>query len=545
MLNNIFIKYFITILYSFIFLFVSASSQETDEIYINEIIIESGDVFNKTDSLGFIGRAANAIHWETRDYMIEDYISLVAGEFNDTDRLLESERVLRSTGLFTDVKIELEELEDGSFNAYVVTKDRFTLEPAILYGFGGGVENIGGRLAEYNLLGTGTTLSAELITTTENDLGFIGGMNFTIPNTFSSLVTLFGGYNSSDLNNTWRAGFVKPYFYIADGHSFGASYMKRRGDILRYKRNEEGFVQILNETNYARGFYSIALEKESMIYATVLVDMNYVNRDTFGFRRALDNTGSFLVSFSSHSKDFSTVKKGDYYQVQDIQTGGYGEAVLGRIFPIGRGGEQLYYAGATGERSYYDETNYIFARLGAGSGFAQGGAKLTFQYSDIKAFRNLNEQFVAATSFTQRTAWNWDPSRQLVLDFQSGLRGYDANSLVGDNRMISNTEIIWMPDYTRLWIFDIGVAAFFDIGSVWDTGQQITDAQWKSSTGLGLRLFNSKNTGVNSILRVDFAWSNETNSFGGIIITTGHLFSLFQNHNYRLPSIYGGNFDEF
>jgi hypothetical protein len=101
-----------------------------------------------------------------------------------------------------------------------------------------------------------------------------------------------------------------------------------------------------------------------------------------------------------------------------------------------------------------------------------------------------------------------------------------------------------MPDID-FWIFNIGAAAFFDIGTTWETGEPLSATQWKQGAGLGIRLFNEKSAGINSILRVDAAWNFETDSFGGIIITTGHSFDLFQNHPYRLPDIMGRQFDNF
>ncbi len=522
---------------------VSALPQNKNEIYIESIMIESRDVFTAEDSSGFIGDAANSIHFTTREYLILDLISLEEGDYNKIDRLLESERILRNTGLFTYVAIELDENTDGTFTAYIVTQDRFTLEPAVLFGFGGGVENIGGRLAEYNLLGTGTTLSAEALYTTENDIGLGGGASLFIPNFLRTLGNLSASISSNDVLTSQNLSFVYPYLYLEEGNSFGVSGFRSFGEAFYYFREDGLFELAPANVNNLKAFYSRALERESMVYVTALAELNYADRGDDRFERIMDNSGSFLVSFSSSSKDFTTIDKADYYQTQDLQLGGYGEAMIGRVFSLGNGGDNFYYISATGEQSYYDGQNYLFGQVGGGSGFNRGNPRYTFQQSAGKAFRREGD-FIFATSFLQQTAWNWPAQRQLVMDFQSGLRGYDANQFAGDNRIISNTEVRWMPDID-FWIFNIGAAAFFDIGTTWETGEPLSATQWKQGAGLGIRLFNEKSAGINSILRVDAAWNFETDSFGGIIITTGHSFDLFQNHPYRLPDIMGRQFDNF
>ena len=43
---------------------------------------------------------------------------------------------------------------------------------------------------------------------------------------------------------------------------------------------------------------------------------------------------------------------------------------------------------------------------------------------------------------------------------------------------------------------------------------------------------------------IDFAWNFDENRFGGIIFTSEQLFSAFKNHNFRLPTLFGREFNE-
>lgn len=520
------------------------SAQEKGQIYIEDIIYERHNVFQAADSSGWVGDVHNALHFTTKEYLIRDYISLEKGEYNDMERLLESERVLRQTGLFTEVTIELEETETGSYIAYVITKDRFTLEPAFLFGYGGGVENIGARVAEYNLFGTGTTLSLEALNTTENDIGLGGGGFLSIPDIFSSLSNLNLNIYSNNILTTQSASFVRPYYYLLEDRSYGISGYRSFGKVFEYSRKGGEYQFVPLEVQNAKVFYSESFDRDAMVYITGSLEMNYADRGGIENRRAMDNTGIFLASFSSNSKEFTTIDRADYYITQDIQIGGYGEATIGKAFPIGEEGDNLYYIAAKGEQSYYDGTNYLFGHVSAGSGFEQGNPRYTYQSSMAKAFRRLGGDLTVGARFLQQTAWNWREQRQLVLDYENGLRGYDANRFAGDNRIIGNVEARWMPDLS-FWIFNLGAAAFWDTGTVWDRGEDLAETQWQHSAGLGLRIYNNKATGASAVIRIDTAWNFETNSFGGIVITTGHLFSLFNNHPYRLPEILGREFDSF
>jgi len=132
--------------------------------------------------------------------------------------------------------------------------------------------------------------------------------------------------------------------------------------------------------------------------------------------------------------------------------------------------------------------------------------------------------------------------RQLVLDNDFGLRGYEVNKLNGDNRIIANLEYRYFPDF-NIWFLKVGGALFWDIGTVWQREQELVKAQWHNSVGFGLRLQNMKSTGSTSIFRIDFAFNFDEKKFGSIIFTTDQLFSVFQKHVFRLPEMYGTEFD--
>jgi hemolysin activation/secretion protein len=158
-------------------------------------------------------------------------------------------------------------------------------------------------------------------------------------------------------------------------------------------------------------------------------------------------------------------------------------------------------------------------------------------------FYKLSESTLFAARIHQQTVWNWTAVRQLILDNESGLRGYPLYSFSGDNRIITNFELRTFPDFD-IWIFKLGGILFYDTGTVWNQQTDMTKTQWHNSTGFGFRFQNMKSTGPTSIFRIDFAFNLDRKQFGSIIFTTDQLFSIFKRHEYSNPELYGLEFDE-
>jgi hypothetical protein len=82
----------------------------------------------------------------------------------------------------------------------------------------------------------------------------------------------------------------------------------------------------------------------------------------------------------------------------------------------------------------------------------------------------------------------------------NGLRGYSSAAFFDFGASIAQATIEWRSLPIDLWSAHIGVAAFYDVGSVF---QELRDAQVKQSVGVGVRfLFPQLNRGV---YRIDVA----------------------------------------
>jgi len=333
-----------------------------------------------------------------------------------------------------------------------------------------------------------------------------------------------------------------PYRTLDTKHSYGLFIENSFGSDFFYNRSvDTNLLLSFHNRNY-KLFYSHAWRKADRVFVTGLLEINDVERGSSAFRRAFDNTGRFLLTFSSISEEYMPVTKLNTYITEDMMVGGYGGVTLGKTFSYGNGGESLYYVGIIGEQSYYKNDLYLFAHVSAASGFERSNSKYTYQEFRGNLFYRLNENSMITSRLRQQSVWRWSGLRQLILDNDEGLRGFAVNSFSGDNRIIFNTEYRYFPKLS-VWVLDLSGVAFVDGGTTWNRGTDVMSSQFKWSTGVGLRFHNAISSGETSIFRLDFAYNATDGKFGGIVFSTNQLFSAFSMHNFRLPEILGIGFD--
>ncbi|MDP1790680.1 MAG: hypothetical protein Q8L12_08895, partial [Methylibium sp.] len=128
---------------------------------IGEVRVRTGEIFDtedpKEDKLLF--RWANALHIQTRASVIERALLFKSGDPLSVSLIEETERVLRRGRYLYDVQIRPLAYHDGVVDIEVLTRDTWSLDPGFSAGRSGGVNSSGIRLKEYNLLGTGTSVS--------------------------------------------------------------------------------------------------------------------------------------------------------------------------------------------------------------------------------------------------------------------------------------------------------------------------------------------------------------------------------------------------
>lgn len=511
---------------------------------VRSVLIVRKDVFEKQSSDWFFAAPLlNAIHTITREFVIEDELLVEEGDDLDTVRLLETERNLRRIGLFSSVRARVIPISADTVDVLITTQDRISLRPAILFGIGGGVSNYGAKLEETNLFGVAMQGMAYGLFRTENDIGWEGMVELSQRRILRSELFVTAALRANRIRTDQVLLLDKPYRTLQTPWAFGLALRNSYGQDFAYATSALQPTLLPFHDRNITGWISQASGENDRLFTSASFRLSNVQRTLASSRQAFDNTGHLLIAFSSIAQRFGRSVFLNGYETEDIQQGAWGSAVIGRVFSLGNGGETMWYLGGMAEQSTFpSESTYLLGRIGAGSGFVGNNARYTHLDVSGLAHWRIDSTFVLTSRARAQTSWNWFAFRQLVLDFESGLRGYSANGLAGDNRFFTNTELRWFPGW-QLWVLGVSGVVFHDFGTVWNQGRSLGLLQFHNAVGAGIRFHNLKASGPDAIFRFDIAYNVDAKAFSGLMFSVNQYFSAFGSHNYRVPDVLGSVID--
>lgn len=513
---------------------------------IRAIWLDQRDVFDSTsDEWFFAAPLANALHTTTRPWIVADELLFTVGDQLDTVLLYESERNLRRLGLFSRVEMIVDTIAPDAVEVTVLTQDFWSTTMAVLAGSGGGIATLGGKLEEFNLGGTGSRLGVEGLYRTENRIGWQGSAWLQWRRLLRSELTLSGYLFAHRYRTIQAFGLVQPYRTLRTPLAWSVNVLNHYGSDFYYQRGTGQFELLPFHMRRAYGWISLGttdLDQDRLL-ATLYASVESVRRIAPEFRQAGDNSARIFFSLGSLRQRFRRIRELDGYLLEDLAAGAWGSATVGYFLPMNADGERLFYVGGEAEQSGFlaHDRLYLFGRICAGSGFQQGEARYTTVESFGLGHWRPIPRLVVAARFWQQTVWNWSAFRQLVLDNDSGLRGYAVNQLVGDNRFLYNLEVRALPRW-QWWIFRVSGVAFLDGGTVWMQGTPFEKTRFHHAVGIGLRLHILKWLDDGGIIRLDLAYNFDTRRIG-IVFSSNQLFSAVRSHTFRLPTFYGSAID--
>src|SRR5256885_4127356 len=127
---------------------------------IDTILIENRNIFDREDAApDWVARLANRLHMRTRPGVIRRRLLLNRGDPFDLARMEESERALRTLGVFRQVRVDTVRQEDGKLALRAVTADGWSTQPqgSLTSVRGDNTRRLG--LVGRNFLGTATELA--------------------------------------------------------------------------------------------------------------------------------------------------------------------------------------------------------------------------------------------------------------------------------------------------------------------------------------------------------------------------------------------------
>ncbi|MEO5509019.1 MAG: BamA/TamA family outer membrane protein [Longimicrobiales bacterium] len=507
---------------------------------IAAVVVNNPSIFTERDStanrrLSWLSRAANAVHFKTRESVIRREILFAPGDCFDPLRVTESERLLRGFNGLSRVSITDSILPDSAHRLTVETHDEWSTRVDIRLSS----RSVGARITEDNFFGTGQAIGVFYV---ESDVARDYGVSFFTPQLLGTRWNLQSDVGRSRAGTIVREAISYPwvgevshwasiqtfvrvdrffdyigaddpelhgprYFLPLRDQSFDLAVVRRFGPTgnttmlgfaLGYQRlSYPGELQYAPTGNIdervpadsaSAAIVSAQHAVRNNIRAYALVGHRTVR---WVRRRGMDSMhgqedvrlGAEIGLGFGHSIS-SLERDNDVYSTLSMYTGTeVGDALVIAKF---RGDGLRSLSGRIDE----DEWQDLYAESEVLGYYRPGGTEhhlLFLRLAGISASRT-------ETPF------------QLTLGGERGLRGYDIERFPGGKRAVFNLEDRMYFGWPKA--FDLGATLFMDAGRIWSGDVPFgIDSGWRGSAGAGLRL--SFPAGSRTIYRVDFAWPLE------------------------------------
>jgi Omp85 superfamily domain len=493
---------------------------------VQSVEIYRRDIFDPNER-SWYAKVANALHVQTRPRVIERELLFRPGEPYDSALVAESERNLRSLGLFRRVQIDSVHTDSG-VRMRVETKDGWSTRADWRFrSVGSDIEFTIG-LIEDNLLGTATLAGVRYRKTVDRTSVELG---FRQPRLFAGRVGLAAAYENRSDGEVAAMAIEQPFFSLNSRFAFRVEGDDRDERILRFFNGEDDASDSLSR-RYTLGRAGVAWALRAspqgflrLGIAGQVVRDDYLPREVSGdFPRTVTGAiGSYLVW-----------KKADFLVTQGVSGFGRKEDIdLGTTIRVG--------VNLAPEAFGYDQNGIgplVVARTGAripgGFSYFEGLAGGLYNSAGLDS----GAVQLAATAVVKPLAghvavahveggWLKDPlpGQEFDLGLNAGPRAFRSHAFTGDRMVFATAEyrITVVDDF--LGLAGLGVAGFVDHGGAWYSG---APSRFGWDTGLGLRL-GATRAATTEALRFDLAYRFENDAQGaGWVLTIGKGFVFSQ-----------------
>jgi hypothetical protein len=517
-----------------------ASAFAEDPVRIGTIRVESVDVFSPEEAAkGWIYRAANAIHMQTRESFLRKQLLFREGDVLDIAQLEETERNLRALPFIKIASVTASVPQGGVSDVLVRTQDSWTTQPGGSFGSKGGRTAYSVEFQEVDVLGTGRSISFAYDHGTERTTRSI---EYSDPYLFRPF---------------WRGRLL--YADNSDG----------RQRVLEVKRPFYSFLALWS----ADGLLVRDVRNEKM-YADGEVDAEFQHdrrERLLSYGRAIAASEAeaqrVTVGYDAVDDDFSPVvgrpnaylpdRRSFRYVFTTFESVGNSFVTMNFVNRDSRDEDfnlapRLFVRAAVSPRALGAPSTSAFAELAASGGallreesFGEAAIDVQSRFDDgtrntmVSVFLGYVKKlpterlqtFVGRLQFDR--GWHLDRDVQFAADGATGLRGYRLHAFTGDKRVILNLEDRFFFEREYLQLFSPGAVAFVDTGMAEPEGRPLRLGDLKTDVGVGLRIAIGR-AASNNILRFDCAYALNRDPMGrrGFLVS----FSSSQAFSFGLES---------
>lgn len=475
---------------------------------LDSIAIVTENVFSPTEARNTgVFRLANGLRVKTQRFVVEREILLDAGQPYDSALADETERNLRSLGLFRQVDVDTSTV-DGKLLALVHTRDAWSTKPIIQLNIASDGTWTGRfGLTETNVLGTGNLGHAAWRKDVDRD-GFefaanvrrVAGSEINAGGRFFALSD--GNFGDWFAGDPWRS-FGDPLAVFYNGEAGARQALQYRvesstvTDTTRYWRNYiahrlvAGIAARANPRTYTR--IGVLAQYQRQKYVLV-ADTSMAVPDTvewfvgvFGeYRRSHFMVARFLNGFATEDIDLSETLALGLNLAHNAF--GFEQTGLGPSLAMQAGSEL--------------GSGFVHGRLEANGLFNSAGLDSGRVVVQATFAQKPGEKHATILHAVAGILQNPPPGNEFDLGFEYPPRSWAPHSFVGTRTLWGTLEHRWYVFDQVLGLAGIGLASFLDYGGAWYANQS---PRWGGAVGIGLRTGWSR-TSIADTGRIDIGY---------------------------------------
>ena len=492
---------------------------------IRAIIVSRSEVFDSAEVRRFWGFGlVNALHAQTRPYVVRRELLFDVGEPYDSARVNESARNLRALSIFADVQIDTIPSDSG-LTVVVRTTDGWTTNVGFGIRTSGNERVLSGFVQEINLLGTRTIASLGYESDPDRNTVIVG---FDTPRLIANRVGVGASYSRRSDGHSASAGIRYPFFSLSSRRAASVDWALFDSRVLRYAGGTRIAVDSARrKLAHVRGEVVMAPIASPRGYVRVGL-VTQVRRDDFGPE---GGTAEIPRTVTVAAIPFVALRAPRFIQVRNYEA-------MGRVEDVDLG-PSLRADVAVAPRAWGYEGDGIGGRLSASAGTrvptgflqvsAGGGGLRSSAGRDSSSLdaRGLmvsqpNDRHLLVANASAGRLNNPPFGVYYDLGLGYGIRAFPSHAFTGDRYFLLNGEYRWLA-LPRVWgLVGLGVAGFVDHGGAWFRGEE---KRTGTDAGVGLRIGSIRSAG-SIIGRVDLAYRFEGDrERAGWVLSLGRGFA--------------------
>ena len=492
---------------------------------IRRIVIDRGEVFDSAEVRQFWAfPIVNALHVETRPYVIRRELLFAIGEPYDTARVNESARNLRALSIFRDVQIDTVTADSG-VTVRVHTTDGWTTNLGFGIRTSGSQHVINAFLQEINLAGTRTVATLGYQSDPDRSLVIVG---FDTPRLIANKVGIGASYSRRSDGHSAGAALNYPFVSLSSHQGGSLSWGLFDGRVLHYEGGTR-FVEDSARRKFAlvRADGAMALRASARGYVHLGLT-GQVRRDDFGPEGGTDEIPRTITAAAG---PYVALRAPRYIQVRNFEA-------MGRVEDIDLG-PTVRADVAIAPRAWGYDRDGVGGRLAASAGlriptgFAQLGASVGGLYSSagvdsssadgsLLAVAQPNDRHLLVANVAAGQLNNPPFGVEYDIGLGYGIRAFPSHAFTGDRYYLLNGEYRWLALPRFLGLLGLGIAGFVDHGGAWFDG---AEHRTGTDAGFGFRLGSIRSAG-SIVGRLDFAYRFENDREpAGWVLSLGRGFA--------------------